>query len=132
MRIYICAGGMSYTEASKVSSFLEKHGHIVHFAAQNRPLDIPDEHVFLNNLVQIRNADLFLAFFTGDGLYDVDYGVQVGMASEAGKPIVGYLDVEKDHHAKFYEKFEKDYMFKEAFTGLFSSIEEFGRYLLSI
>lgn len=132
MRVYICAGNMSYKEASKVSSFLEKHGHIVHFSAQNRPLEIPDEHVFLNNLVQIRNADLFLAFFTGDGKYGVDYGVQVGMASEAGRPVVGYVDVDKGDLDDFYDRFQSDFMFREAFTEMFTSLEEFGRYLLSI
>ena len=132
MRIYICAGNMSYKEASKVSNFLEKHGHIVHFAAQNRPLDIPDEHVFLNNLVQIRNADLFIAFFNGDGKYDIDYGVQVGMASEAGKQVIGFLDVEKERQKRFYEEFEKNVMFKGAFTWIFTDLEEFGRYLLEV
>ena len=132
MRIYICAGSMSYKEASKVSTFLEKHGHIVHFSAQNRPLDIPDEHVFLNNLVQIRNTDLFIAFFNGNGEYGIDYGVQVGMASEAGKQVVGFLDVQKGHQKRFFESLEKNVMFKGAFMKIFTDLEEFGRYLLEI
>lgn len=132
MRIYICAGNMSYKEASKVSKFLEKHGHVLHFAAENRPLDIPDEHVFLNNLVQIRNTDLFIAFFTGDGEYSIDYGVQVGMASEAGKPVIGFLDMEKRHQQRFFDGLEKNVMFNGAFDRIFTDLEEFGRYLLEV
>ena len=132
MRIYICAGGLHYTEASKVSKFLEKHGHTVHFSAQNRPLEIPKEHYFLNNLVQIRNSDVFIAFFTGDGKYGVDYGVQVGMASEAEKPVIGYVDVENPHVDEFYERFKEDLMFSEAFNYLFTNLEDFGRYLLEV
>ena len=132
MRVYICAGNMEYKEASKVSKFLEKHGHTVHFAAQNRPLEIPKEHYFLNNLVQIRNSDIFIAFFTGDGNYDVDFGVQVGMASEAGKQVIGYVDVDKEHLEGFYERFKQDVMFSEAFNYLFSNLEDFGKYLLEV
>ena len=130
MRIYICAGGMEHQEASKVSRFLEKHGHIVHFSAQNTPLEIPEEHYFLNNMVQIRNADVFIAFFTAEGRYGVDYGVQVGMASEAGKPIIGYVDVEEAYLEEFYQRFKSDLMFSEAFKYLFTNLEDFGKYLL--
>ena len=105
---------------------------MIHFAAQNRPLDIPDERVFLNNLVQIRNSDFFIAFFNGNGEYGIDYGVQVGMASEAGKTVVGFLDVQAGHRKRFFESLEQNVMFKGAFTRIFTDLEEFDRYLLEI
>ncbi len=132
MRIYISARNMYSEETKKIAGFLEKHGHVVYYAAKDTPQNIPDDQIFLNNLVLIRNADVFIGFFTKDGHYGIDFAVEVGMASEAGKRIIGYVDVEKAYETRFYEKFRKDVMLKDAFTGMFTDLEEFGRYLLEI
>lgn len=54
------------------------------------------------------------------------------MASEAGKPVIGFLDIEKKHQKRFFDGIENEIMFKTAFTRIFTDLEEFGRYLLTI
>ena len=132
MRIYICARNMHHKETAKIASFLEKHGHMVYYAAKDTYQKAPAEEIFLNNLVLIRNADVFIAYFTGDGHYGVDFAVEVGMAAEAGKPIIGFVDVKDEKLDQFLKRFEKDIMFGGAFTKIFSDLEKFANYLLLI
>jgi hypothetical protein len=54
----------------------------------------------------------------------------VGIAAEAGKNIIGYIDVEKEYLEAFEKRFEKDIMFSGAFTQMFDDLEEFGKFLL--
>ena len=130
MRIYICARNMHHEETAKIASFLEKHGHMVYFAAKDTYQKAPADEMFLNNLVLIRNADVFIAYFTNDGHYGIDFAVEVGIAAEAGKPIIGYIDLKDEHLENFYRRFEKDIMFSGAFSKLFTDLEEFGKFLL--
>jgi len=121
---------MHHEETAKIASFLEKHGHIVYYAAKDTYQKAPAEEIFLNNLVLIRNADVFIAYFTDDGRYGIDFAVEVGIAAEAGKPIIGYIDLKEERLEKFYRRFEKDIMFSGAFSKLFTDLEEFGKFLL--
>ena len=130
MRIYICARNMYQDETSKIASFLEKHGHMVYYAAKDTYQNAPSNEIFLNNLVLIRNSDVFIAYFTKDGHYGVDFAVEVGMAADAGKPIIGFVDVNKEQLDEFHSRFEKDIMFSGAFNRLFTELEEFGKFLL--
>ncbi len=132
MRIYICARNMHHEETAKIAAFLERHGHIVYFAAKDTPQDIPADEIFLNNLVLIRNTDVFIAYFTKDGHYGIDFAVEVGMAADAGKPIIGYIDLKDEQLEGFYSKFNEDIMFSGAFNKLFTDLEEFGKYLLTM
>ena len=130
MRIYICARNMHHKETAKIAAFLEKHGHMVYYAAKDTYQKAPADEIFLNNLVLIRNTDVFIAYFTKDGHYGIDFAVEVGIAAEAGKPIIGYVDLMEDQLDGFYRKFEKDIMFSGAFTKMFTDIEEFAKFLL--
>jgi len=130
MRIYICAGNMHQEETAKIASFLEKHGHMVYYSAKDTYQKAPAEEIFLNNLVLIRNADVFITYFTDDGCYGIDFAVEVGIAAEAGKSIIGYIDLKDERLEKFYRRFEKDIMFSGAFSKLFTDLEEFGKFLL--
>ena len=130
MRIYICARNMYHEETAKIARFLEKHGHMVYYAAKDTYQNAPPDEVFLNNLVLIRNCDVFIAYFTKDGHYGVDFAVEVGIAAEAGKTIIGYINIEKEYLEAFEKRFEKDIMFSGAFTRMFDDLEEFGKYLL--
>lgn len=130
MRIYICARNMHHKETAKIAAFLEKHGHIVYYAAKDTYQKAPADEMFLNNLVLIRNADVFIAYFTGDGHYGIDFAVEVGIAAEAGKPIIGYIDLKDEQLERFYKRFEKDIMFSGAFSKLFTDLEDFGKFLL--
>ncbi|MCW4011630.1 MAG: nucleoside 2-deoxyribosyltransferase [Candidatus Bathyarchaeota archaeon] len=132
MRIYICARNMYHDETEKIARFLGKHGHMVYYAAKDTYQNAPADEVFLNNLVLIRNCDVFIAYFTKDGHYGIDFAVEVGIAAEAGKPIIGYMDIEKGYLEAFEKRFEKDIMFSGAFTRMFDDLEEFGNYLLLI
>ena len=132
MRIYICARNMYHKETAKIASFLEKHGHIVYYAAKDTFQNAPADEIFLNNLVLIRNTDVFIAYFTEDGHYGIDFAVEVGIAAEAGKPIIGYVDLKDEWLDGFYERFEKDIMFSGAFSKLFTDLEEFAKFLLTI
>ncbi len=130
MRIYICARNMYHEETAKIARFLEKHGHMVYYAAKDTYQNAPADEVFLNNLVLIRNTDVFIAYFTKDGHYGIDFAVEVGIAADAGKPIIGYMDIEEQYMDEFKQRFEKDIMFSGAFTRIFTDLEEFGRFLL--
>lgn len=130
MRIYICARNMHHEETAKIAAFLEKHGHTVYYAAKDTYQNAPADEIFLNNLVLIRNTDVFIAYFTKDGHYGIDFAVEVGIAAEAGKPIIGYVDLKEDQLDGFYRKFEKDIMFSGAFTKMFTDLEEFAKFLL--
>jgi nucleoside 2-deoxyribosyltransferase len=132
MRIYICARNMHHEETAKIASFLEKHGHMVYYAAKDTYQSAPADQIFLNNLVLIRNSDVFIAYFTKDGHYGIDFAVEVGMAAETGKPIIGYIDLGEEQLGGFYRKFEKDIMFSGAFTKMFTDLEEFAKFLLLI
>ena len=132
MRIYICARNMHHEETTKIASFLEKHGHMVYYAAKYTYQKAPSEEIFLNNLVLIRNADVFIAYFTDDGHYGIDFAVEVGIAAEAGKPIIGYIDLKDDVLDRFNRRFEKDIMFSGAFSKLFTDLEEFAKFLLTM
>ena len=130
MRIYICARNMYHDETEKIARFLEKHGHMVYYATKDTYQDAPVDEVFLNNLVLIRNCDVFIAYFTKDGHYGIDFAVEVGIAAEAGKPIIGYMDIEEQYIDGFKQSFEKDIMFSGAFSRIFTDLEEFGKFLL--
>jgi len=121
---------MHHKETAKIAAFLEKHGHMVYYAAKDTYQKAPADEIFLNNLVLIRNTDVFIAYFTKDGHYGIDFAVEVGIAAEAGKPIIGYVDLMEDQLDGFYRKFEKDIMFSGAFTKMFTDIEEFAKFLL--
>ena len=121
---------MHHEETAKIAAFLEKHGHMVYYAAKDTYQNAPSDEIFLNNLVLIRNTDVFIAYFTKDGHYGIDFAVEVGIAAEAGKPIIGYVDLMEDQLDGFYRKFEKDIMFSGAFTKMFTDIEEFAKFLL--
>ncbi|MCJ7731302.1 hypothetical protein MUP51_03210 [Candidatus Bathyarchaeota archaeon] len=56
--------------------------------------------------------------------------MEVGIAAEAGKPVIGYLDLDEKQREAFYANFEKDIMFSGAFTQLFDDLEEFAKFLL--
>jgi nucleoside 2-deoxyribosyltransferase len=130
MRIYICARNMYHEETEKIARFLEKHGHMVYYAAKDTYHNAPSDEVFLNNMVLIRNCDVFIAYFTKDGHYGIDFAVEVGIAAEASKPIIGYMDIDEKHLDRFRKNFENDIMFSGAFTRMFDNLEEFGKYLL--
>ncbi|TFH17799.1 hypothetical protein E4H04_04445 [Candidatus Bathyarchaeota archaeon] len=119
-----------HEETEKIARFLEKHGHTVYYAAKDTYQDAPGSEIFLNNLVLIRNSDVFIAYFTRNGNIDVDSAVEVGIAAEAGKPVIGYLDLDEKQREAFYANFEKDIMFSGAFTQLFDDLEEFAKFLL--
>jgi len=121
---------MHHEETAKIAAFLEIHGHMVYYAAKDTYQNAPSDEIFLNNLVLIRNTDVFIAYFTKDGHYGIDFAVEVGIAAEAGKPIIGYVDLMEDQLDGFYRKFEKDIMFSGAFTKMFTDIEEFAKFLL--
>ena len=121
---------MYHDETEKIARFLEKHGHMVYYAAKNTHQDAPVDEIFLNNLVLIRNCDVFIAYFTKDGHYGIDFAVEVGIAAEAGKPIIGYMDIEEQYIDGFKQSFEKDIMFSGAFSRIFTDLEEFGKFLL--
>ena len=130
MRIYICARNMYSEETERVARFLEKHGHTVYYSAKDTYLEAPAGDVFLNNMVLIRNADVFIVYFTKEGRYGADFALETGIAAEAGKPIIGYIDLDKAQRTVFDSNFEKDVMFRGAFTRLFDDLEEFAKYLL--
>ena len=130
MRIYICARNMYHEETEKIARFLEKHGHMVYYAAKDTYQNAPPDEIFLNNLVLIRNCDVFIAYFTKDGHYGIDFAVEVGIAAEASKPIIGYMDIDEKCLDGFRKNFENDIMFSGAFTRMFDDLEEFGKYLL--
>ena len=132
MRIFICARNMHHEETAKIAAFLEKHGHMVYYAAKDTYQKAPSEEIFLNNLVLIRNADVFIAYFTNDGHYGIDFAVEVGIAAEAGKPIIGYIDLENEVLDRFNRRFEKDIMFSGAFSKIFTDLEEFAKFLLAV
>ena len=132
MRIYICARNMYSEETERVAWFLEKHGHIVYYSAKDTYHDASAGDVFLNNMVLIRNADVFIVYFTKNGSYGADFAVETGIAAEAGKPIIGYIDLDETQRKVFDNNFEKDVMFRGAFTRLFDDLEEFAKYLLLI
>ena len=121
---------MHQEETAKIAAFLEKHGHMVYYAAKDTYQNAPANEIFLNNLVLIRNTDVFIAYFTGDGHYGVDFAVEVGMAAEAGKPIIGFVDLKDKQFDRFYSRFEKDIMFSGAFVRIFTDLEEFAKFLL--
>ena len=75
---------------------------------------------------------MFIAYFTKDGHYGIDFAVEVGIAAEAGKPIIGFIDLKEEQLGSFYRKFNEDIMFSRAFTKLFTDLEEFGKYLLTM
>ncbi|TRO51974.1 hypothetical protein E2P71_08355 [Candidatus Bathyarchaeota archaeon] len=130
MRIYICARNMYSEETERVARFLEKHGHIVYYSAKDTYLNAPAGDVFLNNLVLIRNTDVFIVYFTKEGHYSVDFGVETGIAAEAGKPVIGYIDLDDAQRTVFDSNLEKDVMFRGAFTRFYYNLEEFAKYLL--
>lgn len=132
MRIYISARNMYHEETAKIARFLEKHGHIVYYSAKDTYQDAPSGEIFLNNLVLIRNADVFIAYFTKEGCYGVDSAVEVGMAAEAGKPIIGFIDLKEEHMDRFNTRFKKDIMFSGAFDHMFTDLEEFAEYLIKM
>ena len=123
---------MHHEETAKIAAFLEKHGHMVYYAAKDTYQKAQAEEMFLNNLVLIRNADVFIAYFTDDGHYGIDFAVEVGIAAEAGKPIIGYIDLKDDVLDRFNRRFEKDIMFSGAFSKLFTDLEEFAKFLLTM
>ena len=132
MRIYISARNMYHEETEKIARFLEKHGHMVYYSAKDTYQDSPPGESFLNNLVLIRNADVFIAYFTKEGSYGVDSAVEVGMAAEAGKPIIGFIDLKEEHMDRFNTRFKKDIMFSGAFDHMFTDLEEFAEYLIKM
>lgn len=117
-------------ETERVARFLEKHGHTVYYSAKDTYSEAPASDVFLNNMVLIRNADVFIVYFTKNGSYGVDFAVETGIAAEAGKPIIGYIDLDETQRKIFERNFENDTMFRGAFTRLFDDLEEFAKYLL--
>jgi len=130
MRIYICARNMYSEETERVARFLEKHGHTVYYSAKGSKVNAPADEVFLNNMVLIRNADVFIVYFTKEGRYGADFAVETGIAAEACKPVIGYIELEEEQRKIFDTNFEKDTMFRGAFTRLFDDLEEFAKYLL--
>ncbi len=113
-----------------MARFLEKHGHTVYYSAKDTYLNAPASDVFLNNMVLIRNADVFIVYFTKNGSYGVDFAIETGIAAEAGKPVIGYIDLDEAQRRIFNTNFEKDVMFRGAFTRLFDNLEDFAKYLL--
>jgi nucleoside 2-deoxyribosyltransferase len=130
MKIYICARNMYSEETEKIARFLEKHGHTVYYSAKDTYQNAPANEMFLNNMVLIRNADVFIIYFTKDAHYGADFAVEVGIAAEAGKPVIGYIDLDERQREIFYTNFEEDVMFSGAFNRLFDDLEEFAKYLL--
>ena len=63
---------MYQEETEKVARFLEKHGHVVYYAAKNTYQKAPIDEMFLNNLVLIRNSDIFIAYLTKKNYFDID------------------------------------------------------------
>ena len=88
--------------------------------------------MFLNNLVLIRNSDVFIAYLTKKNYFDIDTAVEVGIAVEASKPVFGYLDIDVEKQEQFYKLFEKDIMMQGSFSKIFTNIEEFANFLLTI
>ena len=132
MRIYISARNMYQEETEKVARFLEKHGHVVYYSAKNTYQKAPIDEMFLNNLVLIRNSDVFIAYLTKKNYFDIDTAVEVGIAVEAGKPVFGYLDIDVENQKQFHKLFEKDIMIQGSFSKIFTNIEEFANFLLTI
>lgn len=132
MRIYISAGKLPQEDTDKIARFLEKHGHIVYYSSKDKFKNVPAKEIFLNNIVQIRNSDVFIAYFTKEGNYEVDTAVEVGIAFEAGKQIILYLELDKNDLDSFYKNLEENIMFSSSFSGIFTDLEKFANYLLSI
>lgn len=129
MRLFICAPEEYHEDTDELAALLEKSGHIVYYSHRDTPSDIPHEEIFLNNLILIRNADIFISHFTRDGLYNVEIAVEMGIAVETMKPILGLIEVNSKYINDFHEKLEEDIMFKEAFSYTFTKREDLLRYL---
>ena len=99
MRLFICAPEEYHEDTDELAALLEKNGHIVYYSYRDTPRDIPHEEIFLNNLILIRNADIFISHFTRDGLYTIDLAVELGIAAETMKPILGLIEVDSEQAA---------------------------------
>lgn len=129
MRLFICAPEEYHEDTDEFASLLEKNGHIVYYSYRDTPRDIPHEEIFLNNLILIRNADIFISHFTRDGLYTIDLAVELGIAAETMKPILGLIEVDSEQVNDFYENLDGNIMFKEAFSYTFNKLEDLLKYL---
>jgi len=95
-KVYICARIKYKKDTSELSKKLEEIGYEVWYAAKDTPQNIADKEIYRYNLKLIRNADLFLAYFVRDGHYGTDFAVEVGKASEMGKPVIGLVNLPSD------------------------------------
>jgi len=129
VRLFICAPEEYHEDTDEFASLLEKNGHIVYYSYRDTPSDIPHEEIFLNNLILIRNADIFISHFTRDGLYTIDLAVELGIAAETMKPILGLIEVDSEQVNDFYENLDGNIMFKEAFSYTFNKLEDLLKYL---
>ena len=129
MRLFICAPEEYHEDTDELVALLEKNGHIVYYSYRDTPRDIPHEEIFLNNLILIRNADIFISHFTRDGLYTIDLAVELGIAAETMKPILGLIEVDSEQINDFYENLDGNIMFKEAFSYTFNKLEDLLKYL---
>ncbi|MBD3207604.1 hypothetical protein GF319_14830 [Candidatus Bathyarchaeota archaeon] len=129
VRLFICAPEEYHEDTDELAALLEKNGHTVYYSHRDTPSAIPHEEIFLNNLILIRNADIFISHFTRDGLYYVDLAVEIGIAVETMKPILGLIEVNSKYINDFHERLEDDIMFKEAFSYTFTKREDLLRYL---
>ena len=129
MRLFICAPEEYHEDTDELAALLEKNGHIVYYSYRDTPRDIPHEEIFLNNLILIRNADIFISHFTRDGLYTIDLAVELGIAAETMKPILGLIEVDSEQVNDFYENLDGNIMFKEAFSYTFNKLEDLLKYL---
>ena len=128
-KVYICARVKYKKDTSELSKKLEEIGYEVWYAAKDTPQNIADKEIYRHNLKLIRNADLFLAYFVRDGHYGTDFAVEVGKASEMGKPVIGLVNLPSDRIQGFKDRLDKDIMFKHSFTTFFWSIRELVNYL---
>jgi nucleoside 2-deoxyribosyltransferase len=129
VRLFICAPEEYHEDTDELAALLEKNGHIVYYSYRDTPRDITHEEIFLNNLILIRNADIFISHFTRDGLYTIDLAVELGIAAETMKPILGLIEVDSEQVNDFYENLDGNIMFKEAFSYTFNKLDDLLKYL---
>lgn len=114
--IFICARNLYRASTDSLASRLQQRGFDVRFAAKDTKDDgSTKEEIYNSNLNLIKSSDVFLAFFSEDGHYGIDFATEVGKASELGMPVIGYVELSDEHSAGLKERLEKDTMFKFSF-----------------
>lgn len=122
--IFVCVPNRYATQAQKLSERLQELGFKVRYAAKDTPQNISDKEIFNSNLNLIKHSDIFLAYFVEDGHYGIDFASEVGIASQIGKLVVGYVEISNNKLKEFKQNLKKDVMFTNLFDSILYKFDE--------